>query len=222
MGLIAKIIDSFTGSDGEPSAKVEVYKDDNATARVFNPPGVDARPLDGDACYIEDSQDTEGGKDVLGFINEPVSGKGEIRIVSRDSSGNAKASIYVKSDGSIEINAPAGLKITANTEITGTLTVSGIIKSLVDIIADYAGTAITMLTHFHLGNLGYNTAVPTAGAGVPKPGNAPTYDSGDSTVDFKTTGIKNVGTMSENVEAHTHSQGSDSGGDSEVDTNGPN
>ena len=143
---------------------------------------MDARPLDGDFCFTEDSEDTEGGKDILGFIdpeNEPVSEKGEYKVYSRDSTGAIKAFIHLKNDGSIEIDAPAGLKITANTEITGTLTVSGIIKSAVDIIADFAITAISLLNHFSLGNLGYNTGTPLAGPGVSPPGTPPSVSGND-------------------------------------------
>jgi len=103
MGLKAKILDSFD-RDGVPSAKVEMYKNDNANARIFNPPGVDARPLDNDFCFTEDSKDTEGGKDVLGFINiDQVAEKGEYRAVSRDSGGVTQAEIHLKKDGLIEM-----------------------------------------------------------------------------------------------------------------------
>lgn len=105
MGLIAKIIGSFT-NNGELSAKVEIYKNDNATARIFNPPGVDSRPLDGDFCFTEDTEDTEGGKDVLGFIdpnNEPVAEKGEFRAISRNAAGEIQAEIYIKKTGLTEL-----------------------------------------------------------------------------------------------------------------------
>lgn len=106
MGL-AKVIDSSTNDNGEPSAKVEIYKNDNANAKIFNPSGVEARPLDGDFCFIKDSEDTEGGKDVLGFIdpkNETVSEKGEHRTYSRDEDGNIVAAFHLKKDGSLQID----------------------------------------------------------------------------------------------------------------------
>jgi hypothetical protein len=108
MGLIGRILDSFKGTAGEPAAKVEIYKGDNANARIFNPPGDDSRPLDGDICYTEDSEDTEGGKDIIGFIdqkNEPVSEKGERRLYSRDANGNIVAKIHLKKDGTVLIEA---------------------------------------------------------------------------------------------------------------------
>lgn len=120
----------------------------------------------------------------------------------------ANSFINFKSDGSIEINAPAGLKITADTEITGTLTVSGIIKSLVDIIADYAGSAISLLTHFHQGNLGFPTGTPIQSGGGTTPSSLPTADANGEITDGN-------GTKSTN---HKHSQANDSGGNTEQDT----
>ena len=105
MGLIAKVIDS-SANNGEPAAKVEIYKNDNANARIFNPSGVDARPIDGDFCFTEDSGDTEGGKDVLGFIdpnNASVSDKGEYRAYSRNSAGIIQADLHLKKDGLTEL-----------------------------------------------------------------------------------------------------------------------
>lgn len=106
MGLIAKIIDSFTGDDNGPAAKIEIYKNDNINSRIFLPPGVDARPLDGDIGFSQDSEDTEGGKDLSGFNdpkNKPISKKGELRIYSRNSDGETQAEIYLKAGGLMEI-----------------------------------------------------------------------------------------------------------------------
>ncbi len=138
MGLIAKIIDSFT-NNGESSAKVELYKNDNANARIFNPPGVDSRPLDGDFCFTEDSEDTEGGKDVLGFIdpkNEPVAEKGEFRAYSRNAAGEIQAEIYVKKTGLIElenqVHKLSGLIADLFTELRGMTTVGSSTAQAID------------------------------------------------------------------------------------------
>ena len=105
MGLIARVLNSFT-KDGIPSAEVEIYSGDNASSKIFNPPNVDSRPLDDDICFTQDSEDTEGGKDILGFIdpkNAPVADKGEFRAYSRDSGGNLKADLHLKKDGLAEL-----------------------------------------------------------------------------------------------------------------------
>ncbi len=157
MGLIAKLLDSFVGNSGEPAAKVEIYQNDNANARIFNPPGVDSRPLDNDDCFTEDSEDTEGGKDILGFIdpnNDPVAEKGENRFYSRDDSGIIIAVIYLKKDGKIIIEGPGGV------------------------------INFDLLKHTHLGNLGYETAPPTiTGAEIPPLGIPPTLDANNNIVD---------------------------------------
>lgn len=125
MGLIAKIIDSFTRGS-VPSAKIELYKNDNANSRIYNPPGIDARPVDGDYCFSEISEDTEGGKDVLGFIdpnNAPVSEKGEIKINSRDTGGNIVSSQHLKNDGQVQIDSNSNLiaNVGGNAQITATV-----------------------------------------------------------------------------------------------------
>ena len=135
--------------------------------------------------------------------------EGETRIYASDGS-QIVCEIYFKTDGSIDIEAPTNINITAPiVNVTG------------DVIADSGATQISLLNHFHLGNLGYNTGTPEPGVGIPKPGNAPTYDDGDQTIDFETVGAKNVGTMSQNVENHTHTQPNDGGGDAESPTNAP-
>ena len=94
--------------------------------------------------------------------------------------GSNPAFIKFNPDGSMDINAPAGLNIVANTEITGTLTVSDLIKGAKDIIADWTATAISLLNHFHQGNLGYPTGKSIMTGGGTTPSTPPaTDDSGD-------------------------------------------
>ncbi|MCK5613151.1 hypothetical protein KAR91_65360 [Candidatus Pacearchaeota archaeon] len=106
MGLRAKVIDILTGDENEIIAKIELYKDDNTNSTVFDSPGVDAKPLDNDWCFAENSENSEGGKDVLGFLdlkNAPIAEKGEHRTYSRNAAGETKNEIYQKKDGLVEI-----------------------------------------------------------------------------------------------------------------------
>lgn len=103
-----------------------------------------------------------------------------IRIVGPSEGG---AFININADGSVDINAPSGFNVTGDTEITGMLTVSGIIRSVVDIIAEYMGKAITMLTHYHFGNLGRNTSVGEVSGGTGLPSNSPTMNSNGEIID---------------------------------------
>lgn len=154
--------------------------DDTDEVEWIPGPGEDSTPQLGSRVIV---YAISSGYLVAGFGNDgatPTSSEGTKEIYSTDTAGAKSARITCKPDGSIDIIAPAGLNITANTDITGTLTVSGVIKSLVDIIADYAATAITMLTHYHIGNLGRQTTVGQVTGGSPMPGSAPSTDaSGD-------------------------------------------
>ncbi len=211
MGLIAKILDSFTGKNGEPAAKVEMYKNDNANARIFNPPGIDARPLDGDVCFSEDSEDTEGGKDILGFIdpkNSPVSEKGEYKSNSRDEDGNIKAFHWLKKDGEIEIDSDSGkinIKITPDGKFTA-VTEGGTGDLIVD--------NISHKFHIHLDSWGKATSAPLEiGASVPPPPSTVTLDSNINTNSKEFDGVR--------YDQHGHEQGNDSDSDSQVKTDGP-
>lgn len=129
--------------------------------------------------------------------------------------GSTPASIVLKSDGTIEM--------TGDTSITGKLTVSDLIRGAKDIIADYLSTAISLLNHFHLGNLGYNTDKPVVGSGTPKPVNAPTGDSSGN-IDMKGNDLLNIKDSvggQTNHSAHGHQQPNDFGGDAEAKTSGP-
>ncbi len=216
MGLIARILDSFKGDENEPAAKVEVFKNDNLDARIFNPPGVDAGPIDGDVCFTEDSEDTEGGKDILGFIdpkNEPVAEKGEYRVYSRDSNGDIAASFHMKSDGSINMVAPGGFNITGDLKVTGKINATGIIKSDVDV----EGPNIKLESHTHIANMGADTAPPTVGALTPI--GSPIVVPDD--LDMNSKEVLNIGSAGTSYSTHGHEQSNDSDGNSEQKTEVP-
>lgn len=183
MGLNAKIIDSST-NNGEPSAKVELYKNDNANARIFNPPGVDARPLDGDSCFTENSEDTEGGKDILGFIdpkNEPVAEKGEHRIYARDADGNIVATMHLKKNGIAELNGNVDFAVRYLELETAFNQLKGDHDALVTAVENQA---TFYSTHNHQGVNG-----PT---GTPLPLPLPVYGESASTADITPAKVDNV------------------------------
>jgi hypothetical protein len=90
----------------EPEIKGEVRKSDNVTAVIFGSPGDDSRPLPDDAfCFVKN--ENIGGKSAVGFLdtkNAPVAADGERRLYSRDSGGVIKAIIYLKENGTVEVN----------------------------------------------------------------------------------------------------------------------
>lgn len=184
-------VTTFKGGGPFRVLDVQLLGEFSTKAVYFNVSGDDSAPVDGDEVVI---YDLGGGFKVAMKTFDtltPTAAAGERRLYSRDSAGAVASYIHMKADGSIDINAPAGLNITADTDITGTLTVSGIIKSLVDIIADYAATAITMLTHYHIGNLGRKTTVGqiTGGSAMPSP--APSTDSNGDVISGSGTSLDN-------------------------------
>lgn len=69
------------------------------------PPGVDARPLPGDAAALVDAT-SDGSKRAVAFFDprtEPKAGDGEHRVYGRDSQGNTVCEIWCKSNGEIQI-----------------------------------------------------------------------------------------------------------------------
>lgn len=121
--------------------------------------------------------------------------------------GSSPASIIMKPDGSVEINAPGGLLVNGNSEIEGTLDVSGDITSEGDIIADVLSTMITLLTHYHQGNLGYPTGTPIQSGGGTAPTTPPTTDSDGDVI----TG-SNAGSVSVENHDHDYNYGNPPGG----------
>jgi hypothetical protein len=74
------------------------------TAEECSPFGVDANPLkDMTAIYADTSNNSESV--IIGYINKnQIAGPGETRFYSLDSNGGLKAFIWLKDDGSIELN----------------------------------------------------------------------------------------------------------------------
>jgi len=91
----------------EPEVKIEILKNDNHFAAIYGSPGDDSRPLPSDStAYIENNN--IGGKSAVGFLdteNPPVSGDGERRLYSRDAGSNIVAIIFLKKDGTIQLNS---------------------------------------------------------------------------------------------------------------------
>lgn len=97
----------------EPEVKIEILKNDNHFSTIYGSPGDDSRPLIADSvAYIEGNN--IGSKTAVGFVdtkNDPVSGDGERRLYSRDSVGAIVAIIFLKDDGTIEMNNGADFAV---------------------------------------------------------------------------------------------------------------
>lgn len=135
----------------------------------------------------------------------------------------SSSDIDLEADGNVNLIAGTKFDITApDTEMSGNLTVGAVIKAVGDIIADWMATAVSMLTHFHLGNLGYNTDTGLSAGGTAAPSTPPSYDDVTQTADLKGMDLKNVGSMSGTVGNHTHDIQNVQAGTSTVTSDGPN
>ena len=92
--------------DGQYEITVDTGSGPAVTATLMFPPGIDAKPLNGDAVRF-----SRNGQEITitGLFTEDVqSGDGEAILFSRSSDGSAVASVWMKNTGAIEILPDAG------------------------------------------------------------------------------------------------------------------
>jgi len=95
---------------------------------------------------------------------------GEFQIYSQDG-GVRKSTITLKKDGSIDIVAAGDMNIAGNLNVTG------------DVIADSSGTAISLIDHYHQGNLGFPTGASLMTGGGTTPSTPPSSNSSGDIID---------------------------------------
>ena len=88
--------------------KVEIYPKYSKQARSIFPPGIDAAPVDGEDQGLIIEVGTDGKTAFIGTFPVAIAAKGEIRVYSRDSDGNLKASVHCKNNGDIEVVSDGG------------------------------------------------------------------------------------------------------------------
>lgn len=92
--------------DGQYEITVDTGSGPAVTATLMFPPGIDAKPIKGDAVRF-----SRNGQEIAitGLFTEDVqAGDGEAILFSRSSDGAAVASVWMKSTGAIEILPDAG------------------------------------------------------------------------------------------------------------------
>ena len=206
------------GDDDVLLHKTQMVEDDDIqTVEQVHIPGFQYHPPDGSRGFI--GRITNAWKKMRGvfdLVSRITLNPGEIVLYS-SSGGSVAASLKFTTNGEAILTAPGGFSVIADTEITGDLDVdgdqtnTGDIDAEGDITADYLSSAITLLTHYHQGNLGYPTGTPIQSGGGTTPGTPPTTNAAGDIIDGS----------SLNLSTHKHSQGNDSNGDTEVDTGGP-
>jgi hypothetical protein len=216
MGRIARVL-SFVRSLSN-GAKVTDVKSDpgggaNTTAQHFAPAGDDSHPLDTDYTLLVPLP-RSGGAAAVGYLdpsNTPKAEAGDKRIYARDSSGAVVAEVWLKNDGtalvsngngSIELAPDGGTKATTPSA-TFEAAASGSIKGV-----NGSGS-------FELqpgGNFVVNNVVITPTGGITTPTSVTAATVAAST---------SLTAASTEIVGHTHTQGPDSGGNTEQNTGGP-
>lgn len=139
--------------------------------------------------YASDGKVKHYGADTMDF--ESV---GDMSFKAPNINSEAATKFKVTSP-TVEVIASTKVDMTTlELAVSGKLTIGGVIKAIGDIIADSAATAISLLTHFSQGNLGFPTGTPLQSGGGSTPSSPPVGESNGSITDG--TGI--------NSASHTH------------------
>ena len=117
------------GDEG-PEVEVELGGEDFATADMYGPPGEDSPPLpDDEVAAISVDMDGDALATVAYADATPrVAAAGEKRLYSRDSDGSIVASLHLKGDGSVTLEAASGALVEVATD--GSIKLSGASVSL--------------------------------------------------------------------------------------------
>lgn len=118
MGAIARVIQTENGDDNEIIQTVEEHYGENKYCDQYSAGGDDAPPLPEDRVVLVEVEGT-GNAVAVGVLSESQGAKpGEKLIYSRDENGKLKSKIWLKNDGSIEIETSGELKITADADLS--------------------------------------------------------------------------------------------------------
>lgn len=112
MGALGKVLQAIKETKRDVTVRVikaTMRAGENVLAELFGPAGDDSPPLPDDMGFFANNSQT-GGRSCLGFIdqvNEPQALPGERRLYARDSSGNPVVVVWLKGDGTLELNGDA-------------------------------------------------------------------------------------------------------------------
>lgn len=106
MGLIGKILQPII-KNGLRQIQTEIYKNYIKSGYQVLPPGMDSVPIADDQGIIIMIDQTEGKTVSIGVYPDPQAETGEVRFYSRDDDGIEQSFLWIKKDGTIEINGSA-------------------------------------------------------------------------------------------------------------------
>lgn len=216
MGRIARLL-SFVRVIRN-GAKVSDVKVDpgggaNITAQHFAPSGDDSHPLPIDFVIIEDVEGT-GRESVVGYVDpvsEPKALPGDKRIYARDENGVTVVEIWLKNTGEALISNDNGSVTLRPDGSTVTTTPGGTFDAKADgsIKGDNGSGSFELQA---AGDFLVN------GVTIDVNGNITTSATITGNTVAATTSLTVAG---KEMDQHTHAQGNDSNGDTQVNTGGP-
>ena len=108
-GRILQYIKALKRGVTVPTVKASLHAGENVNAEVYSPSGDDSPPLPDDMGFFTQDESTGGVVNVgaIDQVNAPEAEPGEKRFYARDSAGNIVAVVWLKADGTIELNGTA-------------------------------------------------------------------------------------------------------------------
>jgi hypothetical protein len=112
VGALGRVLQAIKETKRDVTVRVikaTMRAGENVLAELFGPAGDDSPPLPDDMGFFSDNSQT-GGRSCLGSIdqvNEPEAAPGERRLYARDSNGNPIVVVWLKGDGTLELNGDA-------------------------------------------------------------------------------------------------------------------
>ena len=223
---IAKLL-SFTrtvkNETNVSDVKIDQGGGDNITAEHFAPPGDDSFPLPGDYVLGVDVP-RNGSKVAAGYvdpINTPVAVEGEKRVYARNpADGSPVNQVWLKNDGSVLVSNDNGsVLLRADGGSIVTTPASTFDCDAGGSIKGDNGSGAFELTPG--GTMDINGATIDPSGNIVSPGTIAAATSVSAPLIAATGGSASLTVAGKEMSGHTHAQGNDSAGDSQVNTGGP-
>ena len=106
MGLIGRIVQSVIENNLR-QIQTEIYQGYIKKSWQINPPGMDSVPIADDQGVVILIEQTQGKSISIGVYPDTQAEAGEVRFYSRNSAGVEQSFLWLKADGTIDINGSA-------------------------------------------------------------------------------------------------------------------
>lgn len=226
MNYIAKLLSFVRTVKNEANVSdvtIDTGGGNNNTAEHFAPPGDDSFPLKTDYAAVADVP-RGGGKVVTGYvdpINTPVAQEGDKRVYGRNPADGFLANqVWLKNDGSVLVSNDNGsvlLRADGGSIVTTP-------NSTLDAKADGSIKGANGSGSFELqtgGDMDINGCIIDTTGAINCPATIVATTSVSAPLIAATGAGGSLTVKGKEMDNHTHSQGNDSAGDSQTNTNGP-